>query len=131
MWTLQRTDALRLQLLRGNSKDLAPSPFALWLGGNATLNLVKAHDALAQVDCLPHAERAEKEVAVSAIRLLLVEDDEDFREAAAAELKDLGFEVQCFADGTSFLEAFAAGTSADVIVLDWNLPTLTGIDLIP
>jgi len=65
------------------------------------------------------------------VRLVLVEDDQDFREAAAAELEDLGFEVDCFADGTALLEAFAAGATADVIVLDWNLPTLSGIDLIP
>jgi len=66
-----------------------------------------------------------------AVKLVLVEDDQDFREAAAAELEDLGFEVECFADGAALLEAFANGCSADVIVLDWNLPALTGIDLIP
>jgi two-component system response regulator ChvI len=65
------------------------------------------------------------------VRLVLVEDDRDFREAAAAELEDLGFEVECFADGASLLEAFANGATADVIVLDWNLPALSGIDLIP
>ena len=67
------------------------------------------------------------------VRLVFVEDDPDFREAAAAELEDLGFEVECFADGASLLEAFAHGATADVdvIVLDWNLPALSGIDLIP
>lgn len=65
------------------------------------------------------------------VRLVFVEDDPDFREAAAAELEDLGFEVESFADGTALLEAFANGAIADVIVLDWNLPTLSGIDLIP
>jgi two-component system response regulator ChvI len=63
--------------------------------------------------------------------LVFVEDDQDFREAAAAELEDLGFEVECFAEGASLLEAFANGATADVIVLDWNLPSLSGIDLIP
>ena len=66
-----------------------------------------------------------------AVKLVLVEDDQDFREAASAELEDLGFEVECFADGAALLEAFSNGCSADVIVLDWNLPALTGIDLIP
>ena len=65
------------------------------------------------------------------VRLVFVEDDQDFREAAAAELEDLGFEVECFAEGAALLEAFANGTTADVIVLDWNLPAITGIDLIP
>jgi two-component system, OmpR family, response regulator ChvI len=65
------------------------------------------------------------------IRLVLVEDDDDFREAAAAELEDLGFEVECFADGAAMLDGFAAGATADMIVLDWDLPGLSGIDLIP
>jgi two-component system response regulator ChvI len=65
------------------------------------------------------------------VRLVFVEDDQDFREAAVAELEDLGFEVESFADGVALLEAFANGATADVIVLDWNLPALTGIDLIP
>jgi two-component system response regulator ChvI len=65
------------------------------------------------------------------VRLVFVEDDQDFREAAVTELEDLGFEVESFADGVALLEAFANGATADVIVLDWNLPALTGIDLIP
>jgi len=72
-----------------------------------------------------------KEMPARAMRLMLVEDDGEFREAAAAELEDLGFEVSCFAEGTALLDAFASGATADVIVLDWNLPTLSGIDLIP
>ena len=72
-----------------------------------------------------------KEAPERSVRLVFVEDDPDFREAAAAELEDLGFEVESFADGAALLEAFANGASADVIVLDWNLPSITGIDLIP
>jgi two-component system response regulator ChvI len=75
--------------------------------------------------------RGDKEEPQRTVRLVLVEDDEEFREAATAELEDLGFEVECFAEGATLLEAFANGTTADVIVLDWNLPTLSGIDLIP
>ena len=74
---------------------------------------------------------AEKDAPGRVIRLMLVEDDDEFREAAAAELEDLGFEVDCFAEGAALLDAFANGANADVIVLDWNLPTLSGIDLIP
>src|SRR5438874_913270 len=76
-------------------------------------------------------DRAGKAAPERAIRLVFVEDDDDFRESAAAELEDLGFDVECFADGTSLLDAFAKGITADVIVLDWNLPTVSGIDLIP
>src|SRR6516225_1139856 len=65
------------------------------------------------------------------IRLILVDDDDDYREAASGELTDLGFAVQSFADGTTMLASVLDGIDADVIVLDWNLPNLSGIDLLP
>src|SRR5215475_7413243 len=65
------------------------------------------------------------------IRLIFVDDDDDYREAAAAELVDLGFVVETFADGASMLASVADGTTADVIVLDWSLPNMSGIDLLP
>jgi two-component system response regulator ChvI len=65
------------------------------------------------------------------IRLIFVDDDDDYREAAAAELVDLGFVVKSFADGASMLASLAHGVAADVIVLDWGLPTMSGIDLLP
>jgi len=64
-------------------------------------------------------------------RLVFVDDDDDYREAATGELMDLGFAVESFSDGAAMLESIANGTSADVIVLDWSLPTLSGIDLLP
>jgi two-component system response regulator ChvI len=64
------------------------------------------------------------------IRLIFVEDDDEFREAGAAELVDLGFVVESFVDGVSMLASVADGIGADVIVLDWSLPTLSGVDLL-
>jgi two-component system response regulator ChvI len=72
------------------------------------------------------------EQAVEPVRLILVDDDDDFREAASAELTDLGFSVTSFGDGTAMLASVAEGNiAADVIVLDWGLPSLAGIDLLP
>lgn len=65
------------------------------------------------------------------IRIIFVEDDDEFREAATLELTDLGFTVTSFADGAAMLTAAAEGLAADVIVLDWSLPSLPGIDLLP
>ena len=66
-----------------------------------------------------------------AIRLLFVEDDDCFREVLAADLSDRGFEVQSFPDGLSLLSALDARPDADLILLDWKLPKLKGIDLLP
>lgn len=65
------------------------------------------------------------------IRVAFVEDDEDFREAVTGELTDLGFDVTSFADGAALLGCFAEGSDAEIIVLDWSLPSISGIDLLP
>src|SRR5207244_2375328 len=36
-----------------------------------------------------------------------------------------------FADGAAMLASVMDGVAADVIVLDWSLPQLSGIDLLP
>jgi two-component system response regulator ChvI len=65
------------------------------------------------------------------IRVLLVEDDEDYREIVGSELSWHGFAVHSFADGDSLLGSLDTAAYADVIVLDWRLPNISGIDLLP
>jgi two-component system, OmpR family, response regulator ChvI len=62
--------------------------------------------------------------------VVLVDDDDNFREVLSAELTDSGFRVSCFADGDSFLEAMSSGAAADVVLLDWALPRMTGFELL-
>ena len=64
------------------------------------------------------------------VRLALVDDEADYREAVTGELGELGFDVVSFADGPSLIAYFAAGNSADVVVLDWKLPTMSGLDVL-
>ena len=65
------------------------------------------------------------------IRVLIVEDDENYREIVSSELAWHGFAVRSFADGDALLGSLDAAAEADVIVLDWRLPTISGIDLLP
>ncbi len=65
------------------------------------------------------------------IRVAFAEDDNDFRDAVAAELGDYGFDVTAFPDGTQLLDAFANGIDAEIILLDWSMPSMEGIDLLP
>src|SRR5215471_8955143 len=65
------------------------------------------------------------------IRLAFVEDDDDYREAVSNELGDYGFEVKTFCEGNALLAAFADGAETDLILLDWSLPSVSGIDLLP
>jgi two-component system, OmpR family, response regulator ChvI len=66
-----------------------------------------------------------------AVSVLLIEDDENYREVLAEDLSDRGFSVRSFADGASFLQSLDAAVDADVILLDWRLPQTSGIDLLP
>ena len=81
-----------------------------------------------------NSNRAAKPSANSAasapIRVLFVDDDDVYREVVSAELVDHGFSVESFPDGAAMMDAISAGFDADVIVLDWSLPTTPGIDLL-
>ena len=78
----------------------------------------------------PLVSRPEEGEAVP-IRVLIVEDDENYREIVSGELEWHGFAVRSFADGDELLGSLDAVGEADVIVLDWRLPTISGIDLLP
>jgi two-component system response regulator ChvI len=62
--------------------------------------------------------------------IVLVDDDELYREVLSADLADRGFAVSCFADGPSFLEAVSRGVEARVALLDWALPEMSGFELL-
>ncbi len=60
--------------------------------------------------------------------LLLADDDESIRMVARLGLARAGYEVTLVEDGPSAVDAVRAGTY-DVVVLDWMLPGLDGIDI--
>lgn len=60
----------------------------------------------------------------------LVDDDDLYRETMAAELGDHGFKVHAFADGESCLAALAQGLAAELVLLDWTLPRLQGVEVL-
>jgi two-component system, OmpR family, response regulator ChvI len=79
----------------------------------------------------PAPMTGELEASEKRVKLLLVDDDDGFREAATMALSDLGFDVVPLADGGAMFDVLATGDSADVIILDWKLPTGCGLDLLP
>jgi two-component system response regulator ChvI len=62
--------------------------------------------------------------------LLLVDDDDLFRESLGLNLIDEGYEVTSFANGGDALAYFESGGDADVMLLDWRMPRLTGIEVL-
>lgn len=62
--------------------------------------------------------------------LLLVDDDDLFRESLGLNLIDEGYEVTSFANGRDALHYLGGGGGADVMLLDWRMPGLTGIEVL-
>jgi len=63
-------------------------------------------------------------------RIVLVDDDDSFRESLGLNLEDEGFSVVSFSGGTAALEHFEAGGAADVILLDWRMPGMDGPEVL-
>jgi two-component system response regulator ChvI len=66
----------------------------------------------------------------SSAQIVLVDDDELFRETLRFKLIEEGYEVASFSSGNGALEHFAAGGSADVVVLDWRMPGMNGLEVL-
>jgi two-component system, NtrC family, response regulator HydG len=62
--------------------------------------------------------------------ILLVEDDEGNRLITAEILSDLGYEVIAEAGGLSALEVIRRGVTIDLIITDYRMPDMNGLDLV-
>jgi len=62
--------------------------------------------------------------------VLLVDDDDLYRDALQMHLADAGFDVASFAGGRAALDYLDAGNPADVILLDWRMPEMNGLEVL-
>jgi two-component system response regulator ChvI len=62
--------------------------------------------------------------------VVLTDDDELFRESLGLNLADEGYDVVSFANGRETLSYLEDGGGADVLLLDWRMPELSGIDVL-
>jgi len=65
----------------------------------------------------------------SALRILVVEDDDDVRNLLAAILRRSGYDVACAADGEAGWTALNAG-NFDLLITDHEMPRLCGLELL-
>jgi two-component system response regulator ChvI len=63
-------------------------------------------------------------------RIVLVDDDEPFRESLGLNLLDEGFNVMSFGGGAPALDYFERGGTADAILLDWRMPGMNGLEVL-
>src|SRR5262244_3482695 len=62
--------------------------------------------------------------------LLLIDDDDLFRESLGLNLVDEGYQVTSLGNGRDALAYLEDGGAADVVLLDWRMPNLTGIEVL-
>lgn len=65
---------------------------------------------------------------MSSSRILVIEDDSDTRKLIAESLVDMGFSVNVAANGLDGMKE-AEKDGHDLIILDWKLPGLEGIEI--
>jgi PAS domain S-box-containing protein len=65
------------------------------------------------------------------LRILLVDDDELIRESVAPMLEMLGHEVLTASGGASALRLLEASGAMDLVILDMNMPGMSGADTLP
>jgi len=62
--------------------------------------------------------------------ILIVDDDGMFRESLIQNLSDAGYVAIGFEDGPAALNHLAQASVPDIILLDWKMPGMTGIEVL-
>jgi two-component system response regulator ChvI len=62
--------------------------------------------------------------------VLVVDDDSLFSESVSRNLADAGYRTRIFQDGPSTLDHLAHAPTADLILLDWKMPRMSGIEVL-
>lgn len=86
-------------------------------------------EAVTEAETRPPME-AKAEVPTVGARVLFVDDDELFRESLSRNLEEAGFAVHDFDGGGGALRYFEDGGQADIALLDWKMPEMTGMELL-
>jgi len=62
--------------------------------------------------------------------ILIVDDDELFRESVSTNLVEAGFSTNAFPDGHTAIQHLMGGPDGDIVLLDWKMPGMTGIEVL-
>ena len=95
--------------------------------GRPTKPSMRAHPPSAAPN-FEHWRRSDPLAQGPSARILLVDDDRDIRDVVGAMLDAVGLAVETASSAEEALERVRK-TAYDLVVLDWNLPGMTGIEL--
>ena len=63
-------------------------------------------------------------------RVLIVDDSKVIRSSLSSLMKEFGFEIFVAADGIEGLEQLKAHWPLDLALVDWEMPRMTGIEMV-
>ena len=63
-------------------------------------------------------------------RVVLVDDNPLFRESLTLNLTESGFDVRAFGSGQAAVDHLVAGGDDDIVLLDWMMPEMNGIEVL-
>ena len=63
-------------------------------------------------------------------RILIADDDPLFRESLMGNLLDSGYEIEGFPDRQAIPDWCGQGRGGDLILLDWKMPKVHGIEVL-
>ena len=64
------------------------------------------------------------------MRVLIVDDSRFVRNFLRGLLEGMGFECGEAADGKAGMEQLKAGPAFDLVLLDWNMPVMNGLEML-
>ncbi len=67
---------------------------------------------------------------ITSKRVVIVDDDDLFRESLGLNLAEEGYDVVDFESGETALDYFNEGRDADAVLLDWRMPGLDGLGVL-
>jgi CheY-like chemotaxis protein len=97
------------------------------VGVGTTVELFLSRMASDRPDMPP--EEATAVPAADKVRILLVDDDAEVRTVTAAYLSEMGHRVVEAADGSSALDILKADGQFELLIADFAMPGMTGLDL--
>src|SRR5688572_17215928 len=93
----------------------------------------QSHNSLERVehsmDAAPPAV-TEAQTQPDHFSVLLVDDDPLYRESIVANLEEQGIKVAQFSDGGEAVKWLVEGHHCDVVLLDWNMPKVSGAEVL-